>query len=108
MCSVRLSFNERHRTRALLQLYFILLAPLIVFLFAQELLKDFQKFQDMVETTIDLTVVDQHEFVVKPEFDENLQGVSISSNCIFYQTNGTGSFLIFQLAAVVITTPLNV
>lgn len=40
----------------------------------QELLMDFRKFQDMVEQTIDLEQVKNHEFVIRADFDENLTG----------------------------------
>ena len=32
----------------------------------------------MVEETIDLVLVDQHEFVVKADFDENLKGLTLA------------------------------
>lgn len=33
------------------------------------------KLQEMVETTVDLDALDHHEFIIKPEFDENLRTI---------------------------------
>ena len=38
----------------------------------QELVKDFANFLELVETTIDLDMVEHHEFVIKPSFDDEL------------------------------------
>nr|XP_032516742.1 DNA mismatch repair protein Msh2 [Danaus plexippus plexippus] len=38
-----------------------------------ELNNDLEKFQQMIETTIDLEAVDRGDFLVKPSFDEELQ-----------------------------------
>ena len=38
-----------------------------------ELQADFDKLLQLVETTVDLDLVEHHEFVIKPSFDEGLQ-----------------------------------
>ncbi|EGS22144.1 DNA mismatch repair protein msh2-like protein [Thermochaetoides thermophila DSM 1495] len=39
----------------------------------RELSDSLAKFQDMVETTVDLDALDNHEFIIKPEFDDSLR-----------------------------------
>ena len=39
-----------------------------------ELQADTQKLVELVETTIDLDLVGHNEFVIRPSFDEGLQG----------------------------------
>ncbi|KAF3763815.1 hypothetical protein M406DRAFT_51176 [Cryphonectria parasitica EP155] len=39
----------------------------------RELSNKLAKLQDMVETTVDLEAMDNHEFVIKPEFDDSLR-----------------------------------
>ena len=33
------------------------------------------KLQEMVETTVDLDALDNHEFIIKPDFDESLKTI---------------------------------
>nr|CAD7199111.1 unnamed protein product [Timema douglasi] len=48
----------------------------------KELLSDMLKFQEMIESTIDMDLVDRGEFLVKPDFDDDLQEMRNSMNSI--------------------------
>lgn len=39
-----------------------------------ELIKDMDKFQQMVEQTVDLEAAEKGDFLVRPEFDKELEG----------------------------------
>ena len=43
-------------------------------LYVQETYDDFSNYIKMVETTIDMNLSDNHEYVIKPSFDEGLMG----------------------------------
>jgi DNA mismatch repair protein MSH2 len=41
----------------------------------REIFANLEKLQELVETTVDLNAIDNHEFVIKPEFNEDLQNI---------------------------------
>lgn len=52
--------------------------------FFQELITDLAKYQEMIETTVDMEQANQGEYVIKPDFDETLAGNLIfQKNCDF-------------------------
>lgn len=46
----------------------------------QELVSDLSKYQEMIETTVDMQQARQGQFVIKPDFDDTLAGKSVSSS----------------------------
>lgn len=49
----------------------------------EELVNDMSKYRELIETTLDLSLVDKGEFLIKAEFDEDLQGNIIILNYFF-------------------------
>lgn len=56
------------RYRKEIEKYFICIS------FFQELISDLAKYQEMIETTVDMEQANQGEYVIKPDFDETLAG----------------------------------
>jgi len=48
----------------------------------QQCAEDLEKFTEMVETTIDLEAVSNHQFLIKAEFDEALQASKVQMEAI--------------------------
>lgn len=40
----------------------------------EEYTSNLQKLQELVETTIDLDAIDNHEYLIKADFDQGLKG----------------------------------
>ncbi|KAJ3300092.1 MutS-like protein [Borealophlyctis nickersoniae] len=51
----------------------------------KEYIENVAMLQELVETTIDLAAVENHEFMIKPDFDEELQKTRAEMNEIFEQ-----------------------
>ena len=56
----------------------------VCFLF-QDLISDFEKFSELIETTIDLEEVENHQYMIRADFDSDLQECKQSMNDISSQ-----------------------
>ncbi|XP_064489265.1 DNA mismatch repair protein Msh2-like [Ornithodoros turicata] len=54
----------------------------------KELESDFTKYVEMIETTLDLEMVENGEFMVKPDFDDNLQALRRELDSVEKKLNG--------------------
>lgn len=62
------TLQEYRREGAHATLLAVIVEPL------KDCLNDLEKYQEMILSTLDMTLVDRGEYLVKAEFDEDLQG----------------------------------
>lgn len=54
--------------------YMPLFLNCVLLMWPQDLHKDFSNYIEMVEATVDMNLKDNHDYVIKPSFDEGLTG----------------------------------